>query len=285
VSCGLDERGGAWCWGKNVGNAREGCASGEVCSFHPQPFAPEMRFRSLRVGEDGVCGITPAGAGHCWRPERGQREWSMTAVAPGERLAWVHQYGNWLDPDHQAICAAAVDGRAFCHGSNRLAQLGAGDTVPRAGAAQVASAARYVRVHPEESSACGLTAEGGAECWGAAERRPSWPGGAPSKPSFFACGMSTWCSGPRAVAPAVRFTALTFVRDRFCGVDAAGQAHCWDWDGIPARVAPGVRFTTLEGGETHACGLTREGVIWCWGQDVSTSMDLTEVVRAPDPPR
>jgi hypothetical protein len=50
-------------------------------------------------------------------------------------------------------------------------------------------------------------------------------------------------------------------------------------------VAPDVRFTALEGSETHACGLTREGAIWCWGQDVSTSMDLTEVVRAPDPPR
>jgi hypothetical protein len=157
--------------------------------------------------------------------------------------------------------------------------------VPRAGAARVAAAARFVRVHPEESSACGLTAEGVAECWGAAERRPSWPGGAPSDPSFFACTMSAWCSGPRTVAPGLRFIDITWVDDRFCGVDAAGQAHCWDLGGVPVRVAPDVRFTALEGSETHACGLTREGAIWCWGQDVSTSMDLTEVVRAPDPPR
>ncbi|HEU4884395.1 MAG TPA: hypothetical protein VFT45_19215 [Longimicrobium sp.] len=284
ASCGLDTEGRAWCWGKNVGSAREGCGSGEVCSFDPQPFAPEMRFSSLRVGEDGVCGITTAGAGHCWRPVRGQREWAMTDVAPGQRLAWMHQYADWMDTGQQSICAVTVDGSAFCQGPNRFAQLGTGDTVPRVGAARVASAARFVRVHPEASSACGLTAEGAAECWGAAERRPSWPGGAPSNPSFFACTMGAWCSGPRAVAPGVRFVDITWVRDRFCGVDAAGQAHCWEDDGVPVRVAEGVRFTALEGGETHACGLAREGAIWCWGQDVNTRTDLAEVVRAPDPP-
>lgn len=283
VSCGLDAQGRAWCWGGAVGTATERCASGEVCAFHPQPFAPEMRFRSLRVGEDGVCGITQAGAGHCWRPVRGSTEWAMTSVAPGERLAWVDQYGDWMDRDEQLICAVAADGRAFCQGSNRLAQLGTGDTVPRAGAARVASAARFVRVQPTHSLACGMTAQGAVQCWGAAERRPSWPGGAPSNPAFFACVMSVWCSGPRTVAPGLRFRALTVVRDRFCGVDTAGQVHCWDWDGVPARAAEGVRFATLEGGETHACGLTAEGAVWCWGQDVA--QDQNQLVRAPAPPR
>jgi hypothetical protein len=155
--------------------------------------------------------------------------------------------------------------------------------MPRTGAAQVVSAAHFVRVLPWESIGCGVTAEGAVECWGAAERRPSWPGGAPSDPAFFACGMSAWCSGPRTGAPGLRFTALTFVRDRFCGVDATGQVHCWGWDGVPDRVADSVRFTTLEGGETHACGLARDGAIWCWGQDVAE--DQTQVVRAPEPPR
>jgi hypothetical protein len=283
VSCGLDARGRAWCWGREIGTRSGGCANGEVCSFDPLPFAPGTAFRWLRVGEDGVCGITRAGAGHCWRPARGTTEWSMTPVAPGERLAWVDQYGDWMDRGEQLICAAAVDGRAFCQGNNRFAQLGTGDTVPRVDAARVASAARFVRVHPSESSACGLTAAGAMECWGAAERRPSWPGGAPSDPAFFACVMSAWCSGPRAVAPGVRFTALTYVHDRYCGVDAAGQVHCWEMDGVPARAAEGARFTALEGGETHACGLTADGAIWCWGQDVAD--DRTRLVRVADPPR
>ncbi|HEX6370926.1 MAG TPA: hypothetical protein VF006_18550 [Longimicrobium sp.] len=282
VSCGLDGRGRAWCWGQDVGTARGGCARGEVCAFAPQPFAPEMAFRFLRVAEDAVCGITRQGAGHCWRPVHGRPGRAMTEVAPGERLAWVDHYGDWMARDEHLICAATVDGRALCQGMNDLAQLGAGDTVPRTGAVRVASAARFTRVHPWGWSACGLTAEGAAECWGAAEPRPSWPGGAPSNPAFFACGTSAWCSGPRAAAPGLRFAALTFVDDRFCGL-AAGEVHCWGIEGVPVRAAEGLRFTALEGGETHACGLTRDGAIWCWGQDVDE--DLTQPVRVPDPPR
>lgn len=284
VSCGLDGRGRAWCWGKEVGSARGGCASGNVCAFDPLPFAPEMAFRFLRVGEDGVCGITRAGSGHCWRPPwPGPGEWTRTDVAPGERLAWVDHYGDWMDRAHHVICAVTADGRAFCQGTNRFGQLGAGDTLPHPGAVRVASAAPLARVHPWASHACALTADGGTECWGAAERRPSYPGGAPSRPELFACQYSAWCSGPRPVAPGLRFVSLTFVRDRFCGVHASEEVYCWDIDGVPARVAEGARFAALEGGETHACGLSRDGAIWCWGQDIDP--DITRVVRAPAPPR
>lgn len=282
VSCGLDGRGRAWCWGGGVGAVREGCEGDFVCTFHPRPFAPEMRFRSLRAGEDGVCGITRAGAGHCWRRARDAGEWPMTPVAPGERLVWVDQHSDWLYPEIQIICAATVDGRAFCHGDNRMAQLGAGDTVRRTGAARVASAARFVRVQAWRSSGCGLTATGAAECWGEAES-PPYRSGAPSDPSWFACGPSTWCSGPRPVAPGLRFAALAYDYDRFCGVDAAGQVQCWGMDGVPSPMAEGVRFTTLEGGRTHTCGVAHDGAIWCWER--TTSARPIEVVRAPDPPR
>ena len=284
VSCGVDGRGRAWCWGREIGMNRGGCAGGGVCAFDPVPFAPGAAFRFLRVGEDGVCGITRAGAGHCWRPVRGQPgEWAMTSVAPGERLAWMDQYGDWMDRGAQLICAVTVDGRALCQGSNELAQLGAGDTVPRMQAVRVASASRFARVLPRSTSACGLTAEGGTECWGTAENRPSWPGGSPSRPSFFACRTAFWCSGPRPVAAGLRFTALAFVRDRFCGVHASEDVYCWGLDGVPARAAEGARFTALEGGETHACGLTRGGAIWCWGQDVDP--DVARAVPMPAPPR
>jgi hypothetical protein len=282
VSCALDGDGRAWCWGENVGRTTEGCASGGVCSFHPVPFAPEMTFASIRVGEDGVCGITTEGAGHCWRPARGG-VWAMTPVAPGERLASVDQYGDWMSRGEQIICAVTTDGRALCQGENDYAQLGAGDTVPRAAAVRVASEARFARVQPWSGSSCGVTAEGGLVCWGVARSRPSWPDGTPPEPYMFGCRYSGWCSGPRTIAPEMRFTALTVVRDRFCGLDAMGQAHCWGMDDVPRPVARGVRFATLEGAETHACGLTREGAIWCWKQNGSSPPDPP--VRVPDPPR
>lgn len=283
-SCGLDDAGRAWCWGRGIGTAKEGCAGSTVCSFRPVRWAPDLVFHSLRLGEDAVCGITMEGAGHCWRPVRlREGEWTTTAVAPGERVAWVDHYGDWMSRDEQVICAAAEDGRAFCQGQNEFAQLGAGDTVPREGAVRVALAERLVQVRPWATWSCGLTADGAAYCWGAAEARPSWPGGAPSNPGYFACRTSAWCSAPRPVAPGLRFAALAFVYDRACGLTPAGEVHCWGIDGAPSRVGEGVRFTAIDGSETHACGLTAEGAAWCWGNNIGGN--LTRLVRAPDPPR
>jgi hypothetical protein len=284
VSCGLDGEGRAWCWGQNVGNDELECAGVEACGFDPVPFAPETAFRFLRVGEDAICGITREGEGHCWRPVRGQPgRWAMTDVAPGETLAWVDHYGDWMARDEHVVCAVTVEGRALCQGLNTFAQLGAGDTVPRVGAVGVASAARFARVHPWEGWTCGVTVDGAAECWGAAEARPYWPGGAPSDSSFFACRLSAWCSGPRNVAPGVRFSALAVVGSRFCGLQPTGEVRCWGVGRAPARVAEGVHFTTLEGGETHACGLTGEGAAWCWRNEPGAPG--VQLVRAPDPPR
>jgi Regulator of chromosome condensation (RCC1) repeat len=284
LSCGLDDAGRAWCWGRGVGTAAPECAPDTVCSFRPVRWAPELVFRSLRLGEDAVCGITMEGAGRCWRPVWGDEgRWTMTAVVPGERLAWVDHYGDWMSRDEQVICAATEDGRAFCQGTNELAQLGGGDTVPAAGSVQVASAARFVQVRPWATWTCGLGADGAAYCWGAAEGRPSWPRGAPSNPGYFACGTSAWCSAPRQVAPGLRFAALTFVYDRACGLTPAGELHCWGIDGTPSRLADDLRFTAIDGSETHACALTAGGAAWCWGNNVSGS--LTRLVRAPDPPR
>jgi alpha-tubulin suppressor-like RCC1 family protein len=283
-SCGLDDAGRAWCWGRDVGTATAGCAGGVVCSFQPVRWAPDLVFRSLHLGEDAICGITADGSGHCWRPVwPDDGRWTATAVAPGERLARVDQYGDWMSRDEQVICAVAEDGRAFCQGMNQFGQLGAGDTVPREGAVRVASAERFVQVRPWTTWSCGLAAGGAAYCWGAAEARPSWPGGAPSNPAFFACRTSAWCSAPRPVAPGLRFATLTFVYDRVCGLTPAGEVHCWGRDGVPSRLAPDLRFTAIDGSGTHACGLTAEGTAWCWGNNVSGS--LTQLVRAPDPPR
>ncbi len=283
-SCGLDDVGRAWCWGRGIGTAKAGCAGGIVCSVQPVRWMPDLVFRSLRLGEDAVCGITTEGAGHCWRPVRlADGTWTPAAVAAGERLAWVDHYGDWMSRDEAVICAVAEDGRAFCQGMNEFGQLGAGDTVPREGPVRVASAERFAQVRPWSAWSCGLAADGAAHCWGAAEGRPSWPDGAPSNPAFFACRTSAWCSAPRPVATGLRFTALTFVYDRACGLTPAGEVHCWGIDGAPSRIGEGVRFTAIDGSETHACGLTDTREIWCWGNNIGGN--LTRLVRAPDPPR
>lgn len=283
-SCGLDGEGRAWCWGQDAAKAREGCVRGYACSFRPVRWEPGRVFRSLRLGEDAVCGITTDGAGHCWRPVRGgEGKWAMTAVVPGERLAWIDHYGDWLNRDEQLICAAAEDGRAFCQGTNELAALGTGDTVPREGPVRVASDERFTEVRAWQMWACGLAADGTAYCWGAAQGRSHWPGGTPADPGYFDCATSVWCSGPRPVASGLRFTTLTFVDDRACGLTREGQAFCWGVGDEPSGQGGELRFTAIDGSETHGCGLTAGGELWCWGNNVSGSR--TRLVRAPGPPR
>ncbi|HEU0013716.1 MAG TPA: hypothetical protein VFQ45_08530 [Longimicrobium sp.] len=282
-SCGLDDRGRAWCWGGGIGTTAAGCAGGTACSFVPVPFAPETEFRALRVGEDAVCGITTDGAGRCWRPAWPRGGWVMTEVAPGERLAWIDHHGDWMDRDHYVACGVTGDGRALCQGENAFAQLGAGDTLPHAGAVRVAGTAAFAQVRPGALWTCGLARDGRAFCWGAAEARPSWPGGAPSRPGYFACRTSAWCSAPRPVAEGLRFSTITPVRHRFCGLARDGRVHCWGQDGAAVPVADGLRFVALEGGETRACGVAREGQIWCWRAEGWT--DVVRPVRAPPPPR
>lgn len=282
-SCGLDARGNAFCWGKDVGADSAGCTGRVVRSFAAVPWAAGTTFRDIRAADDGICGITADGAGRCWRrvwPKTGV--WREEAMFPGERLAWVDRYADWMDVDHPTTCAAAEDGRALCQGENDFAQLGAGDTVPRAGPVAVAGGARYAWVHPRALTACGLTVEGEARCWGAAESRERWPEGAPSRPDFFACRYSAWCSAPRPVAAGLRFRSLTSARDRFCGLATSGEVHCWGVDGAARRVPARMRFQALDGSETHACALAAGGDIWCWGEDFGK--DDAEPVRVPAPP-
>ncbi|HEX5726244.1 MAG TPA: hypothetical protein VFX98_12305 [Longimicrobiaceae bacterium] len=284
-TCGLDAGGRAFCWGKDIGSRDSACAGGDVCSFAPLPWAAGTTFRQLRAAEDAICGVTSAGEGRCWRRVWNRPGlWVKEVIFPGERLAWLDRYADWMNTEDHVTCAATEDGRAFCQGPNDFAQLGAGDTVTHRGPVPVAGGGRYSQVRPWAMSACGLTVEGEARCWGAAEPRERWPEGSPSRPEFFDCGYSAWCSTPRPVAAGLRFRALTHTRDRFCGVTREGEARCWTWDGDARPVAPGLRFQALDASETHACGLTAGGEVWCWGQGVDEAGDVNRRVRAPAPP-
>jgi alpha-tubulin suppressor-like RCC1 family protein len=268
-SCGVDTDGKAWCWGRDVGTDRAGCANQSRCSFDPQPLAPELSFRRLRMGEGAVCGITVEGEGHCFHPPPASAggAWEAARLAPGERLAEVDPHGHWMDRPREVVCAVTEAGAALCQGDNRFARLGTGDTLPHPGPVRVAAGARFTRVRVGDRGACGLTGVGEAYCWGVFADRPSWPGGSPPRPELFACTFSAWCGAPQPVADGVRFTELTRAHQTFCGLTPSGEVHCWRMDGVPYRVAEDARFTALEGSRHHACGLTARGEVWCWDYD------------------
>jgi len=69
-----------------------------------------------------------------------------------------------------------------------------------------------------------------------------------------------------------------------CGIDAAGAAWCWGFNGYgqlgntgglgsafanptPQQVSGGITFAALTGGSNHTCGLTPLGQAYCWGRN------------------
>lgn len=284
-TCALDAEGRAFCWGKDIDAPRDGCAPGGACGFAPVPFAPGTVFRSIRLAEDAICGILQSGEGRCWRrPFNTVGVWREEAVFRGGRLAALDRYADWPDPDDHISCAVTEDGRALCQGSpNNLGQLGRGDTIADPAPKPVASRVRFADIRPHEGWTCGLTGVGQAYCWGIAAPRPSWPGGSPPEPEFFACTYSAWCSGPIPRAGGLRFTSLAWRTDSACGLTPGGEVHCWDWrwNSVPRRIAPGVRFRAIDGGPTILCGIARDGAIYC----VDHEDEAGKAVRVPSPAR
>jgi hypothetical protein len=107
-TCGLTTEGNAFCWGNlrvpwgpadlNV----ETCSSGSRCAATPRPVAPGIVFTSLAYRQDEVCGLTAAGALHCWKADT-----AVTRRAPNTRVREVSGGGmGW--------CGIGQAGDLYC---------------------------------------------------------------------------------------------------------------------------------------------------------------------------
>jgi hypothetical protein len=81
----------------------------------------------------------------------------------------------------------------------------------------------------------------------------------------------------------VRLTKVAFGWSFGCGLDAAGVAYCWGYNGTgqlglgttgggPFPLAPvqtAERFVTIAAGRGTACGITAAGALVCWGRSLS----------------
>jgi alpha-tubulin suppressor-like RCC1 family protein len=113
---------------------------------------------------------------------------------------------------------------------------------------------------------CVVTADGGAQCWGANERGQLGDGSAQRR------------TGPVRVAAALHFFAIASGSSHSCGVTGTGDVYCWGNDAsgqlgdattirrnAPVRVAgPGI-YRSVRTGEAHTCAITVEGGLHCWG--------------------
>jgi len=190
-------------------------------------------------------------------------------------------------------CAVWPDGVARCWGSNSSGELGVGDFNPRPPAPQEMSVATlWQAISAGHGHSCGLSASGGARCWGGNHSGQLGDGNSGSNANrsspFGVTGLFNSNSA----------SAISAGSSYSCAIDAspAGAALCWGWD-VSGRLGNGVsgdtttpgpvigldgsgpasRAIQLSTGAFHACVLTQDGQVHCWGENLFGQLGVATV--------
>ena len=167
-TCGVDQRGGAWCWGDNrLGQLGLGDT---LDRFVPTPLQHSVPFLRVTAGETHACAVDSLAATHCWGDNG--------FFALGDSLVKVRArpgtlpFGTLrsLAAGAHFTCALTARGNARCWGANTHGELG--DSAVRATArgrrrrAHLASV-RHARRRPHAR----LRAHAGRRCLVLGRRR------------------------------------------------------------------------------------------------------------------
>lgn len=172
ASCGLDESGKAYCWGRNdAGQQGDGTTENR---YTPVAVAGDRSFRSLSGGDAFFCGLTTAGATYCWGSNRsgeiGDPALPLAQATPVRiegAPAFTKLYaagGAWSVTSADAYgCGLTDTGEAWCWGGGIRGGLWEG---PTEGPVRVAGSIRFRTLAPGAEHLCGITTDGWAFCGG-----------------------------------------------------------------------------------------------------------------------
>jgi len=281
--CALDPAGAAYCWG-DMFSTGTGEPNGLGIVPSPQRVSTNLTFAALTGGSFEECGLTSAGALHCWGDnENGQygygagdtlSSFTPRPSAPGLGLTWVSAGGF-------QICGIVFSGATYCWGQNVRGSLGNGNLATFiSGPVRVSTSVAFMSLSSGLQHSCGLTAEAAAYCWGA--------GGA----GALGNGSTSDAGVPVAVSGGLKFTKIAAGLSATCGIAADG-AYCWGTNtsgqlgadtgkcpldhfpnalcpsAVPVKVFGAPNFVDLMVAERFACGLTSSGAAYCWGDNQS----------------
>jgi alpha-tubulin suppressor-like RCC1 family protein len=190
-------------------------------------------------------------------------------------------------PGGRHSCALAIDGYAYCWGSNDRGQLGDGTTAGHGTPARLATNIRFVQVASGVTSSCGVARAGDVYCWGENDR------------GQLGDGTTIPRTAPVRVVGPTGFRLVRVGQAHACGLTSGGDVLCWGSNSsgqlgneagepwVRVSVPEGTRFGALSVGWQHACAISTDGVLWCWGRNTAgqlgdgTTTDRRAPVRVP----
>lgn len=164
-TCGVDEQGGLFCWGKN--------SDGDLgwppaMSFDlPKQVPTQLRFKSVSCGANSTCAITEDGKAYCWGGnEQGQlgNGTKVGSIAPVE-VASSSKF-QMISVGDRYACAITTDGATLCWGLNGDGELGNNTFKTSSVPVAVAGSLRFRFVTAGYSRTIGNTTSGAAYTWG-----------------------------------------------------------------------------------------------------------------------
>ena len=266
--------GKALCWGRNAyGQLGSGVDAG-VNSSTPVLASADLTFKSLRAGEDHVCGVTTSGQLWCW----GSNYYGKAGVAGETTITAPHRIGtasNWAGVAAGAYgtCAytvktSRVPSTTSCWGDRQTVGNG---TPVYANTPKKLPGSGWLDVAAGGSSRCaiqGATLPGRLYCWGGNGYGEIGDNSTEPRPS------------PYEVTTTGNWNEVEMGSGFTCGISGAGSLWCWGSNSngqlglgdtvsrlVPVQVGVATDWTDLALGANSVCGVRGSTSLWCWGSD------------------
>jgi len=171
-TCAVATTGTAYCWGAN-NRAQLGRGTQDFQSHPlPEPVTGSLAFATLSASPgDHVCGLTAAGAAHCWGANSsgalgdGSNVNSRQPLAVAGGLSFTRiVVGGYEDGAH--TCGLTSAGAAYCWGDNQVGAVGDGSTSVRRTPVAVNGGLTFASLDAGSRHTCGITVAGVLYCWG-----------------------------------------------------------------------------------------------------------------------